>query len=190
MGTTTRSRRRSPGNITTFSPGKHRIRLTTGYERGVHKQHSETFVGSRAEAERHLTKLAAAHPAPKRSFKYATVEDVLKRWLARKGERKHSTHTYMTAIICDRIGDVHAAELGSKQVESFYKELDLAQSTVHRIHSTLGSALTWAFNDGLIAHPAVTRQLRVSSGQGAMPYCPTDDEVSTVILDLYGINKA
>jgi integrase len=190
MGTTKRSRRSSPGNITALSPGRYRVRLTTGYDGGVQKQHSETFVGSRAEAERHLTKLAAAHDAPTRSFRHATVEELMHRFLARRGEKKHSTHTYMAAIICDHIGHLDATELGSKQVESFYTNLDRPQASVHRVHSTLGSALSWAFKDGLIAHPAVTRQIRVSSGQGPMPYCPTDDEVSTVILDLFRINKA
>src|SRR5688572_24022095 len=128
MGTSTRSRRSSPGNITTLSPGKHRIRLTTGYEHGVQKQHSEIFLGSRAAAERQLTKVAAARDAPTRTFKNATVEEVMHRWLARRGEQKHSTQRYMAAIICDRIGDVRVQDLGRKQVELFYEELNRAQS--------------------------------------------------------------
>jgi len=149
------------GSIREKRRGVFELRVTLGRDPYTHKllQRSETFRGSRRDAETRLSELVVAATNNRLGNRHDTVASALDRWLEHRTALRLSPTTLknyeskVNRIKTSSLGSVPLPKLRASQIDAFYRELmDAGNSatTVHHYHRILSSALTYAENQDWI----------------------------------------
>lgn len=170
------------GSLREKSPGRWELRVPLSSERvtGARRQASETFRGTKREAQRELARLVAQADAGGRAGGRITVAQLLDRWWEQKRERLSPTTAREYRRVIERrlkpaLGRRALNKLTVVDLDDYYLRLErhdgLAPASVRQIHSILRGALGQAVKWGwLPSNPARDATLpRANRGRIAPP---------------------